>query len=335
MSSVIQNQNRSIRTTVATPPVDGQSRVYVTVPNVPICCKVNSVRIAANGNMASWKVTLLTDGAAHRIYGVASNTLEQAKTVVDELGSPTGFVANAAVIADFGGTYVKDATETGCLHLLVATKDASNFANGTTFTVTVDVTPMLYLPEKTVFSGNKTFRVLRKVAGGVIDLTQNALRNGNPYLQGDINSSERFTILNADTDEVYIGMDTPFAGVYVSIPETKSFRQAVRWDISTGTTTWTAVAATALMDNTSEGHATTPSGLSYTGCVKIILPQSTWTARKLNVDPLTVQETGVNNNTLSYVNVNNPARYWLRLRAASGATFATSMQVIGIQPLVA
>lgn len=330
MSSVIQNQNRVIRATVTTPPTAGQSRIYVSIPGVPSCCKVNAIRVGAGSNIATWSITLLSDGAAYR----GATGSQQPSFVADQMVSSDGFVASMSVIAAFGGSYVKDDTETGTLHVLIATKNGSPLPS-TPMVVTADVTPMLYMPERTAFSGNKTFRVLQgttTTAG--IDITQNALRNGNPYLQGGPDNSEKFAILASTSDAVYIGMDTQLPGVLFTVPAKESFGQPVKWEISTATNTWTAVAPTDLFDNTSEGSTASPSGLSYTGTIKIRQPQPTWTARILPDDPLTLQAAAVVGGSVPFVNIINPARFWLRLSAPT-ATFTANMplRVVGIQPL--
>jgi hypothetical protein len=50
---------------------------------------------------------------------------------------------------------------------------------------------------------------------------------------------------------------------------------------------------------------------------------------------MTVEEAAIAAGNAPYRNLNNPPRYWLRLRPASGATFSSTLEVTGIQPLAA
>lgn len=325
MSVVIQNQNRSIVSSVVTPATLNAAVVYVTIPNMPVCCEVESVRVTSSSNLAAWQINLLDDAAQYRSDSSSTH-------IVAQMSTPSGWTSAPYINANFGGVYYKDATETGKLHLSIGTGGA-NFTNGVTFTVTVTVTPKFFMPDALPFSSDRSFRVLRKTAAATtaFDLTQAALRNGNPYKQGNADQSERFILFGAATDIIYIGCETKLAGVMATIPLAQNYLNSIRLDYSTGNDTWTTLST--FYDNTSDGQAA-PNSLYYSGTLKFGTI-SGWIKGTIATDPLKAQGATIDSSKNATVPAffYNPPLYWIRLRPASGATISTPINLVGLQPL--
>lgn len=323
--SALQNKNRVIRSTVTTPTVKSGSttRLFVTVPNLPVACRIRTVRVVASASVDSLTATIVSDAGA---YFRASGATAKAQYIVEQRSYGEG--ATQVVVFAFNDVDYFDAREVGCVYVILDKDD--NLPNGATFTVTVEVEPSLYLPEQLPLANDHSFRVLRVPASGTTeDLTTLALRNGDPYTQGGVNNSATFDALLSSTDTLLVGSAAPLKGVLVSVRDLDSYKGVVECRYSVTGGAWSA-GLLATEDNTSDNQATSPSGLTYTGTIRLTTAPNDWVARTISTDPNTIQQLLAQSDGKPAYGP-NPPRYWLQFKATglSGGP----LKLVGIQPL--
>jgi len=330
--SYLDNQNKKFRTTVSLPGFQTSATSWMaTVHPVPSFCKIEKIVLTASAapGSAAINMTILNDGAG---WSAAANDTAKAPFIV---GASSANMANRIASYSFtDGLYYEDNYRTNCLYVNFAN---SSFAEGDTFTVTVEGTQMapykLEHVDTTPFIGDNTWRVLRVDSNNVCtDLTQQLTRNGNPYGIGStIENSESFVAFDTNADYLYIGSARPWSSAMFYVPSYSANSTPVTFAQFAGGTTWTTV--TTVQDNTSAGM-TTSSSLSYSGVIKV----TSWTSAvptKLSFDPMTVLQTSYDDFTLNIPRPGgffmNPERYWLRMKFAS--ITPSDLKLVGIVPV--
>jgi len=329
--SYLDNQNKKFKTTVSVPGYQTSATSWmVTVHPVPSFCQIEKITLAASAapSSAATNLTVLNDGAGWR---AAADDTAKAPFIVS--ASSANMANRIASFTFSNGLYYEDAYRTNCLYLNFAN---NSFAEGNTFTVTVEGTQMapykLEHVDTTPFQGDNTWRVLRVDANNVCtDLTQQLTRNGNPYgLGSNLGNSESFMAFDTAADYLYIGSTRPWSNAMFYVPSYSANSTPVTFAQYNGTS-WSTV--TSVQDNTSAGM-TTSSSLSYSGVMKV----TSWTTAvmtTLSFDPLTVLQTSYDDFTLNIPRPGgffmNPKRYWLRMKFAS--ITPSDLKLVGIVPV--
>ena len=241
--------------------------------------------------------------------------------------------ANIATFTFTDGLYYEDAYRTNCLYLNFSN---SSFANGDTFTVTVEGIEMapykLEHNDTTPFLGDNSWRILRRDANSVTtDVTQKLTRNGNPYgLGSTLENSESFFGFDAAADFLYIGSARPWTNALFLVPSGSQNSTAVTFATYDGAN-WNTT--TSIQDNTSAAM-TTASSLSYSGVIKV----TSWSgavASRLSLDPLDELYNDYEDFTQNIPRPGGffyyPERYWLRMKFAS--ITPSDLKLVGIIPV--
>ena len=315
--SYLDNQNKRYSKTVTVPAWQGTTSSFmVTVYPWPSFSRVDKVTLNTVGpapGSASTSLTILNDGAAWRL---TNSTAVKAPYII---GTATANVAsNLAEFSFTNGLVCEDTYRTNCLYLNFAN---STFSAGTTFTVKVEgvaLAPAQTIDnDRTPFIYDNSWRVLRQDASGVCtDITQQMMRNGNPYGFGNtLETSESFLSFDTASDILYVGSTRQHNGFMVYVPQYSQNNTEATYYLSnsaqSGFTTTTAV-----QDNTTAGMGIT-STFSYSGVVKITSWSGSGTST-LSFDPLTTLK-----NTYDDFSQNvprpggffmHPERYWVKIK---------------------
>lgn len=331
--SYLDNQNKKYSRTVTVPAYQGTTSSFmVTVYPWPSFSRVDKVTLntsAAPGS-ASTNLTVLSDGAAWRM---SNTTASKAPYII---GTGTASVANNIAQYTFsGGLYCEDNYRVNCLYLNFAN---STFNSGDTFTVNVEGIAMapseVIDNDRTPFIYDNTWRVLRvDGAGECTDITQQMMRNGNPYGLGDtLENSESFLTFDTSSDTLYIGSTRQHNGFMVYVPAYSQNNTVATFYLSSsnksGFTTTTSI-----QDNTSAGMGIT-SSLSYSGVIKITSWAGSGTSN-LSFDPLTTLKAQYDDFTLNIPRPGgyfmHPERYWVKIKFNS--ITPSDIKLCGIVPI--
>ena len=329
--SYLSNQNTKFTKTVTVPAFQTSTTNWmVTVYPIPSFCKISKITLISSAAPASGTVNLsvLNDGAGWR---AADGNTAKAAFIVGT-GSST-MAANIATFTFTDGLYYEDAYRTNCLYLNFSN---SSFANGDTFTVTVEGIEMapykLEHNDTTPFLGDNSWRILRRDANSVTtDVTQKLTRNGNPYgLGSTLENSESFFGFDAAADFLYIGSVRPWTNALFLVPSGSQNSTAVTFATYDGAN-WNTT--TSIQDNTSAAM-TTASSLSYSGVIKV----TSWSgavASRLSLDPLDELYNDYEDFTQNIPRPGGffyyPERYWLRMKFAS--ITPSDLKLVGIIPV--
>lgn len=329
--SYLDNQNKKFRTTINCPGFQTSAASWMaTVHPVPSFCKIEKITLSASAapSTAAINLTVLNDGAAWRS---AANDSAKAPFIV---GTASVNMANRIASFTFtDGMYYEDSFRTNCLYLNFAN---NSFAEGDTFTVTVEGTQMapykLEHIDTTPFVGDNTWKILKVDSNNVCtDLTQELSRRGNPYgLGSTLENSESFVAFDTAADYLYIGSARPWTNAMFYVPSYSANKTPVTFAQYTGTS-WSTV--TSVQDNTSAGMNTS-SSLSYSGVMKV----TSWTSAvmtTLSFDPTTVLQVEYDDFTKNIPRPGgwfaNPQRYWLRMKFSS--ITPSDIKLVGIVPV--
>jgi hypothetical protein len=329
--SYLDNQNKKISRTVTVPAYQGTTSSFmVTVHPWPSFSRVDKITLntsAAPGSAAT-SLTIISDGAGWRLAGSTANRVPYI------LGTSSVNVANNIAEYSFsGGLFCRDAYRTNCLYLNFAN---STFAIGDTFTVKVEgieTSPVeIFDNDTTPFIGDNSWRVLRVDSAGVCtDITQQMMRNGNPYGIGStIDNSESFLTFDSASDTLYVGSVRQFNGMMMYVPSYSQNNTRATFSYCTGIG-FTTFTGTAIQDNTGAGMGTTTS-LCYSGVIKI----ANWTGAgtsSLTFDPLYALKDSMDNmsNNVPRRNLYHPSRYWVRVNFTS--ITPGDIKLVGILPI--
>jgi hypothetical protein len=329
--SYLSNQNTKFVKTVTVPAFQTSTTSWmVTVHPIPSFCKICKITLISSAAPGSGTINLsvLNDGAGWR---AASGNSAKAPFIVGT-GSST-MAANIATFTFTGGLYYEDAYRTNCLYLNFSN---SSFANGDTFTVTVEGIEMAPYKvdhtETTPFLGDNSWRILRRDASNnITDLTQKLMRNGNPYGIGStLENSESFLSFDTSSDYLYIGSVRPWSNALFLVPSGSQNSTAVTFATYDGSAFNTT---TSIQDNTSAAM-NTASSLSYSGVIKV----TSWTGAvpsRLSFDPLDELYNDYEDFTQNIPRPGGffyyPTRYWLRMKFAS--ITPSDLKLVGILPV--
>lgn len=329
--SYLSNQNRKFTKTVTVPAFQTSTTNWmVTVYPIPSFCRIDKITLVASAMPGSTTVnmTVVNDGAGWR---AASGNSAKAPFIVGT-GSAT-MAANVATFTFSGGLYYEDSYRTNCLYLNFSN---SSFANGDTFTVTVEGVQMapykLEHVDTSPFLGDNSWRILRLDANNnCTDLTQKLSRNGNPYgLGSTLENSESFTAFDTASDYLYIGSVRPWTSAMFLVPSGSQNATAVTFATYDGST-WNT---TTNIQNNTTAAMNTVSTLSYSGVIKV----TSWSgavASRLSIDPLDDLYNDYEDFTLNIPRPGGffyyPERYWLRMKFAS--ITPSDLKLVGIIPV--
>lgn len=331
--SYLDNQNKKYSRTVTVPAYQGTTSSFmVTVYPWPSFSRVDKVTLntsAAPGS-ASTNLTVLSDGAAWRM---TNTTASKAPYII---GTGTANVANNIAQYTFSeGLYCEDNYRVNCLYLNFAN---STFASGDTFTVNVEGIAMapseVIDNDRTPFIYDNSWRVLKvDGTGECTDITQQMMRNGNPYGFGDtLENSESFLTFDTSSDTLYVGSTRQHNGFMVYVPAYSQNNTVATFYLSnsskSGFTTTTSI-----QDNTSAGMGIT-SSLSYSGVIKITSWAGSGTSN-LSFDPLTSLKAQYDDFTLNIPRPGgffmHPERYWVKI--AFNSITPSDIKLCGIVPI--
>lgn len=331
--SYLDNQNKKYSRTVTVPAYQGTTSSFmVTVYPWPSFSRIDKITLNTSAAPASaaTNLTVLNNGAAWRL---SNSTATKAPYIV---GTGTANVANNIAQYTFsGGLYCEDAYRTNCLYLNFAN---STFASGDTFTVNVEgiaLSPSETIDnERTPFIYDNSWRVLRVDGSNVCtDITQQMMRNGNPYGYGNtLENSESFLSFDTASDTLYIGSVRQFNGFMVYVPQYSQNNTGASFYLSSsngsGFTTTTSI-----QDNTTAGMGIT-STLSYSGVVKITSWSGSGTST-LSFDPLTSLKATYDDLTLNVPRPGgffyHPPRYWVKVKF--NTITPSDIKLCGIMPI--
>ncbi len=317
--SALQNSNQIITSTaVSTVTAVGAAAVYVALPDWPAVAQVDRIIVTSDEAFTNLNVTVLSDGAAYR-----GGSADTQPPYIEATAADAGSAQQKAIFTFNPPAQVENRHGVNVLYVLIT----GTITTGTTFRVRAEGRKRLSEKgDMSVGRLDRSYRVLRvPSSGATIDLTQEAMRNGNPYGLGGIDTSLNFTALNVTSDKLYVGSEKRITSLFFMIPS-YSMRPAGTaltaqlWDGST----W---ATATILDNTSDGQ-TSAAGFCYTGVV--VIPDQTWIPTQVAADPLKILEDNVKTGLVHpQTFLYNPDRYWIRF----SMTLSTPVKMVGLIPL--
>ncbi len=331
--SYLDNQNKRLSRTVTVPAYQGTTTSFmVTVYPWPSFSRVDKITLntSANPGSAATNLTVVSNGAGWRLAG---STAAKAPYII---GTSSANVANNSAQYVFSnGLYCEDDYRVNCLYLNFAN---STFAAGDTFTVNVEGVQMapyeLEANDTTPFVYDNTWRVLRVDGSGTCtDITQQMMRNGNPYgLGSTLENSESFLTFDSASDTLYVGSTRQFNGMMVYVPSYSQNNTRATFSYCTGIG-FTTFNGTAIQDNTGAGMGVTTS-LCYSGVIKVASWAGAGTST-LSFDPLTALKLQYDNFNLNIPRPGgfflHPERYWVKMTFAS--ITPGDIKLCGIMPI--